>query len=411
MINDVQSPSDPGRIPPHHAEVRPWRQKARAGTRADRMMDAVTTQIPPQIAASTVGLSAEMAAQGEEAVQRIARADGAAGPGSSALARFMIRSESVASSRIEHLEASGEDLARAIAGSRANASALSMVAASRSLQDLLRTVGADRVITLENLRTAHRRLMENDEHLGDRQWAGTVREDQNWIGGSAFSPRDALFVPPPPGLVKGLLEDLEEFVNRDDVPLLVQATVAHAQFESIHPFTDGNGRIGRALIGAVLQRRGATSNAAVPVASGLYAVRDQYFAALGSYREGDVGPLFDVLCRTASAAADESVTSFVRLRAMPELWREEAGGRRGSATSHLLDALFEHPTLTAEEAVELSGGSTSAAYTALERLETFEILREVTGRKRDRIWVVADVVDELEDLDRRIRARMHRRTV
>ncbi|UQN28884.1 Fic family protein [Brachybacterium kimchii] len=395
----------PGRIPSHRSEERPWSQRQRGGTREDRMMDRVITRIPPRLADLDVGVTSATARAMERALEAIVRTDQSAGAEAPALARFMIRNESIASSRIEHVSASGADLARALVGSRANASARSMVAASRALHEMLLAAGRAGALTIDDLQNAHRLLMQDDDSLGDREWAGRVREEQNWIGGSDHSPRGALFVPPPPDLIDRLLVDLEAFLARDDLPVLLQATIAHGQFESIHPFTDGNGRIGRALIAGILQRRGVTRNAAVPVASGLYALREQYFAALGAYREGDLGPLVDVLCRSAEAAATEARVSFERLREMPDAWHEEIPGRGGSALARLLGILFAHPTFTVDEAREALGASTAALYPAVETLESAGILREVTGRKRERIWVVADVVDELEDLDRRVAIR------
>ncbi|MEZ5380500.1 MAG: Fic family protein [Microthrixaceae bacterium] len=122
---------------------------------------------------------------------------------------------------------------------------------------------------------------------------------QNWIGGSDYTPRGAVYVPPPPETVANYMADLVEFVGRDDMPALLQAALAHAQFESIHPFTDGNGRIGRALINAVLRRRGSTTEVVVPVASGLVAHRDRYFGALTSYRGGDIAPLISLFAAHA----------------------------------------------------------------------------------------------------------------
>ena len=126
--------------------------------------------------------------------------------------------------------------------------------------------------------------------------AGELRTVQNWIGGSDFSPRGALYIPPPPETVPGYMDDLVTFADRSDMPALLQAAIAHAQFESIHPFTDGNGRIGRALINTILRRRGATTRVVVPLASALVARRENYFDALGSYRSGDLAPLAASLC-------------------------------------------------------------------------------------------------------------------
>src|SRR5215469_769229 len=101
------------------------------------------------------------------------------------------------------------------------------------------------------------------------------------------------------------MADLTEFANRTDIPVQLQAAIAHAQFESIHPFTDGNGRIGRALINTILRRRGATTHVVVPLASALVARRDDYFDALDSYRSGDLGPLLGTFVRSARISAVE----------------------------------------------------------------------------------------------------------
>ena len=112
----------------------------------------------------------------------------------------------------------------------------------------------------------------------ERAYAGRPREMQNWIEGSDHSPRNATYVPPPPRTVDDYMDDLLAFANRTDIGVLAQAAIAHAQFESIHPFTDGNGRIGRALINTILRKRGATRRVVVPLASAIVARRESYFA-------------------------------------------------------------------------------------------------------------------------------------
>lgn len=395
-------PSAASGWPAHRSEVRPWRQSQRGGTREDRTLTQVAVAIPPSIAERAALPSSASLAAAERAVRAIAYADAGAGAGARALGRFMARGESVASSKIERIEASGEDLARAIVGNRANAGARSVVAATAALQELVLRAGRSGRIELADLLDAHRVLMHDDEHPLERRWAGRLRDVQNWIGGSDHSPRGAVHVPPPPELVEPLLDDLLAYADRDDVPAFVQAAVVHAQFESIHPFTDGNGRIGRALLGAVLQRRGITRNAVVPIASGLFALRAEYFAALDAYRTGDLDPIVNVTARAAAAAASEAVESFRRLQGLPGEWRDELGGRDDAAAVRILPRIFERPTLTSADFSELVGGAVATVYAAIDTLERSGIIREVTGRKRDRIWVVTDVVDELEDLDRRI---------
>lgn len=392
--------------PEHTTETRPWRQAQRGGTRADRMLTQVTASIPPLISAQSGLPSRESLLLAERAVRAIAYADAAVGTGSGALGRFMVRSESVASSKIELIEASGDDFARASAGNRANSSATSMVAAAEALQNLVLRAGQVGQIRLQDLLQAHRLLMQHDDHPGDRRWAGRLRQEQNWIGGSDYSPRDAAHIPPPPGLVEPLLDDLLRYANRDDIPVFVQAAIVHAQFESIHPFTDGNGRIGRALIGAVLQRGGITRNAVVPLASGLFALRAEYFDALNAYRCGDLDSIVSVTARSATVTAQESLETFERIRSFPEEWRAELSMREDASALRVIDRLVDRPTLVAADLIDFAGGSSATGYAVIALLEQRGIIREVTGRKRDRVWVVGDIVDELEDLDRRIQKRL-----
>jgi len=242
MQNDVTEPT----WPPHGVESLPWRQQVRGGTREDRMFTSVDATIPPRIKALDYVPPLAVLLKTEKALLAVARADTDAEGHSAALSRFMMRSESVASSKIERITATAVDYAKAIAGSRGNAAAVSMVAASTALHELITTVSERGRFELEHVTSAHSALMADDPHEAD--YAGRLRDVQNWIGGSDYSPRDALHVPPAPERVPELMADLVAYLNRDDVPVMVQAAIGHAQFESIHAFTDGNGRIGRLLM-------------------------------------------------------------------------------------------------------------------------------------------------------------------
>lgn len=246
--------------------------------------------------------------------------------------------------------------------------------------------------------------MTDDPNEAD--YAGTLRDMQNWIGGSDYSPRDALHVPPAPGRVTELMHDLLTYLNRDDVPVMVQAAIGHAQFESIHPFTDGNGRIGRALISAVFRRRGVTLNAIVPLASGLLARRDDYFASLGSYRLGDPGPMLKLLVSSVRVAAECSRKTIARLKSMPDQWAAELRPRGGSATATLIHEFYDNPVMSAEEIEARSGAVASQAYRAIDKLVEAGYIEEITGRKKNRVWAASEVLAELDDLDRRIQRAM-----
>lgn len=368
------------------------------------MLRSVDATVPPAIATRNFVPSLSVISASEQALIAVAQADMVAADHLTALGRFLIRTESVASSKIERITASPEDFAKAIAGQRSNSSAVSMVAASTALQQLVTSAGEKNRIGLDDLLSAHAALMEDDPT--EARHAGRLRDMQNWIGGSDHSPRDALHVPPTPQRVPQLMEDLLLYLNRDDLPSLVQAAIAHAQFESIHPFTDGNGRIGRALVSASLRRRGVTRHAVIPIASGTLARRDDYFDALGEYRKGHPEPVIALFAHSAEVAARESRESIQRITALPDEWASQVKPRKGSTAAALLPIFYDHAVLTADEIERLTGGNTAAMYTAIAKLENAEVIREITGRKRDRVWVAGDLLAELDDLDRRIQAAM-----
>jgi Fic family protein len=195
------------------------------------------------------------------------------------------------------------------------------------------------------------------------------------------------------------MADLLDFVAREDVPVLAQAAVAHAQFESIHPFTDGNGRIGRALINSILRRRRLTTRVVVPLASALVAHRDRYFDALGSYRTGDLEPLIGDFATAARIAASESRTTAHRLTEIPHEWAEMTGPvRAGSAAARMLAMLPAQPILSVAAAAATVGGPISAVYAAVERLRDVGVLRPLTDRKRNQLWGASLILEELDEL-------------
>ena len=133
--------------------------------------------------------------------------------------------------------------------------------------------------------------------------AGRWRSAQVWIGGDSFGPHGATFIPPHHDQVPALMADLVAFIQRTDLPLLSQAAIAHAHFETIHPFPDGNGRIGRALIHAMLRGRGLTRNVTVPISAGLLTDTNGYFNALTAYRSGEPSAIVQQLAEASLAAA------------------------------------------------------------------------------------------------------------
>jgi len=386
--------------PRHRHEARAWQQASRGGAKEDRMLRRITVSLPPIIADQDLSLDSELATDVESAMREISRLDATHGADLEALGVLLLRTESVASSKIEAVEASLDDYARALHGIRTNSTAISMVAATAALDMMINHVTRHDRIELAAITSAHDVLMRDEP--GEAPYAGRLRTVQNWIGGSNYSPRGALYVPPPPAAVPDYLNDLLTFANRDDLPVLVQAAIAHAQFESIHPFTDGNGRIGRALINTVLRRRGATTCVVVPLASALVARRDHYFDLLNAYRTGDIRPLIATFAESSRIAAAESQGTARRLGEIPEEWSGMVNARAGSAAAQLLAHLPSRPILSSEDVSAVVDAPRSSIFAAINRLQDAGVLRPLTERKRDQVWGASLILDELEDLSVRI---------
>ncbi|QWT22812.1 Fic family protein [Subtercola sp. PAMC28395] len=392
--------------PAHTSRVVPWQSQSRRGTREDRMLREITVSLPPLIAERSYVTPSSLVRETEDAVRDITTLDRETLGPIGALGSLLLRTESISSSKIEQIEASIDDYARAVAGIKANESATSMVAATTALSEMIHSAGSKRRIELDDILAAHKILMAEDPT--DAPYAGTLRTVQNWIMGSDHSPRGAIHVPPPPETVSEYMTDLIAFANRDDVPAVAQAAIVHAQFESIHPFTDGNGRIGRALINAVFRRRGLTENTVIPIASAMVANRQQYFDLVNDYRTGTIDPFVRSLAAAMTVSARESRVSAGRLAVLPSEWQAAANPRVGSALTKILEGLAEHPILSAEDAIRFTGAPSSSIYAAMERLEAAGIIHQVTNRQRDKVWGATQVLDELDELTKRIAVEMNR---
>lgn len=358
-------------------------------------------RLPPRIANVDFEPSRSLRTQLATATDGLIRLDQVHGRSLGALNQLLLRTESIASSKIENIEASLSDYGKALMGERANASAVSMAAATDALAGIIVTADTERSITSAAVLRAHFDLFRRHPDMAAK--AGHVREHQNWIGGSDYSPRNALFVPPPPETVLGYLDDLFDYANRDDVLPLAQAAIVHAQFESIHPFVDGNGRIGRTLIHAVLRRREVTRRLTVPIASGLTAHRERYFEALGDYRRGTASTIIALLASATMWATHEARRTVTNLQLIHDDWDEAlAQPDPGSPPARVLRFLMAEPIITSAriaEVMELDEPGTDAL---IERLRRADVIAPLTPRGKARVWGAHMVLDEVRDLSSRI---------
>jgi Fic family protein len=385
-------------------------------SRRDREGCTYEAYVPDPLAGWNPMLTADLAADladAEAAVRRL-NAAGTTHASLEGLARFLLRAESVGSSKIEGLDVGPRGLLEVevaiaeggIGVDRVAAEVIANVAAMEAAVDLASTRGT---ITLDDLLEVHRILMERS---ATPAIAGSLRTVQNWVGGSSYNPCSAAFVPPPPEHVADLLDDLVGYVNGDIHPALVQAAIAHAQFETIHPFVDGNGRTGRALIHIVLRRRGVAPQFVPPISLVLATWASDYVAGLTAFRH--VGPPAgtkrshgaDAWLVTFAAAVSRSCrdaeTYAARIDELGQRWRGRVGRvRRGSAVELLLGVLPGSPVVTVETAAALIGRSVMRTGEAVNRLEEAGVLRQRNvGRQRYRVFEATEVVELFTGLER-----------
>jgi Fic family protein len=385
--------------------------------RKDRRSCEYEAYVPDAVIGRPITLEGSVAAdvvEAEAAIHRL-NAQARALVDTEALARLLLRAEAVASSRIEGLEVGPrrllhEEVVRATHQPSSDVTANEVLGNIDAMVFAVERVGQDDPITLDLILEVHRRLLAGTR-LGSH--GGRLRDQQNWIGGSDYNPCSATFVPPPPEFVADLLHDLCRFCVADDLPAVVQAAIAHAQFETIHPFVDGNGRTGRALIHLVLRRRGLATDILPPVSVILATWARSYVDGLTRFRYPGAPTsrtaqeglnawmgLFAAACTRSVADA----TSFEhRATELEAAWRERLGAVRAeSATDLLLRRLPGAPVLTVDGAAALTGRTFKPANQAIQRLVETGILRQVTVGRRNRAFEAPEVIAAFTDLERRL---------
>jgi Fic family protein len=315
------------------------------------------------------------------------------------LGRQLLRSEALASSQIEGLNISRRKLAEAdLPGRDGHYKAQEILGNIRALE-LATRIGEEADEVDVDAITAIHREMAIVPPL-DRI-AGELREEPSWIGGR--SPLDAEFVGPPWEEVRPLLEDLCDFMNRDDISPVVQAAIAHAQFETIHPFGDGNGRVGRCLIQVIFRRRGLAPRYIPPVSIVLGANKDAYIAGLESFREGEVDGWALQFARAVESAAAQARSFSKEVTELQTKWRGELGKvRSDAAVLPLIELLPKFPVITAAVAEKEIGRSRPVTIEALGRLEAIGALTRHRSQKLGDSWEAKELFSLLEEFERRV---------
>ena len=373
-----------------HVEKRLWPGDPGAyGGRKARRPGAYQVFIPDEIAERDFPLDGDAVAAVTEATRALQHLESSPPRVATlgALAQNLLRSESVASSRIEGVHLSHKRLARAAyqaeSGQR-DGRAAEVLGNVEAMRRAIEIGVTGNPLTVADVEDVHRTLLRFTQ---DADIAGVVRESQNWIGGNDYNPIGAAYVPPPPEHVRPLLDDLCAFATRTDLAPIVQAGIAHAQFETIHPFADGNGRVGRALIYAVLRRRGEIRHYVPPISLILAAEPKAYIGGLTGFRNGGVSAWIAEFADATARAATEAERLADEIEQLQSAWLEALGQpRRDAAVRQLVSALPQQPVIDVAVAQALTGKSHVAVGNALQALERAGILNRLNERKWGRVW-------------------------
>jgi Fic family protein len=360
--------------------------------------------VPEYLMGLSFSLEASIAGVVSEAEHAIIALNAAARPALAPLARLLLRTESIASSKVEGMQLGVRELARAEAksesGLRVGTSALEVLANVDAMELAVHDAALAEPFTVSDIVAIHERLMS---HAPNAHIAGRVRNTQNWIGGNDYNPCGAEFVPPPAAKIASLLADLCDAINDDLLPPLVQAALVHAQFETIHPFDDGNGRTGRALVHVVLRRRGIASAYLPPISVVFAAARQRYIDGLTSFRGEGVQQWIEYFAGVTTRASRLAQWYLGAVNDLQADWRSmlsDAGApRAGAAAWSVIDVLPAHPMISGPVAVAATGRAKAAVYQAIAQLEEAGVLQPVSASRRNRVWEARGLLDLIERME------------
>ncbi len=351
----------------------------------------------PTLAAATVGVVSD-------AERRLQRLGAGSAEASGPLARLLLRTESIASSKVEGLQVDARDLARSEAradtGGKLNPTIAEVLANIDAMELASEESSSAEAFGRDEIVAIHRQLMTAAPNA---RVAGGIRTVQNWIGGNDHNPCGADFVPPPPEHIEPLLADLCDAMADESLPPLIQAALVHAQFETIHPFDDGNGRTGRTLIHVVLRRRGLAEVFVPPISVVFARGRDRYIDGLTAYREGEVDRWVETFATAAIQATDLAASYLDEVAQLIERWRAmlraTTNPRADAAAWAIIDVLPAQPVVSSAIAGAVTGRAKAPIHNALEQLADAGVLVPIAGGRRNRSWEAAGLLDLIADLE------------
>lgn len=326
--------------------------------------------------------------------------------GTEPLARLILRSEAMASSKIEGLTMSAgklleyEALEELGISHRLDRNEAAVLANISSMQEGIAEATQARTLSVEAVCAINKKLLD---HTDMASHGGALRSTQNWIGGNNVNPIGAAYVPPTPERVPTLMEDLVAFINMSELPPVATAALAHAQLETIHPFADGNGRTGRTIVHIILKRAGLATRAIPPVSLVLATDKHRYISNLAAFRTDDGNRAsatraeanndwIEYFAHAISESCIQASAFEQQLSAIEERWRTILRPRAKSAADILLGKLVDNPVVSINSAKRLTGRSYEAARNAIASLETAGILVQNSRNRKSGIYVAPEVL-------------------
>lgn len=306
----------------------------------------------------------------------------------------LLRAEAIASSAIEGLQLSHARLARASVYPQFDRKAREILNNVQAMERAIDIGRREEDLTVRDLQDIHAHLAGGTLLA---RYAGVLRTEPGWIDGT--TPADARYVPPPHEHIAPLLDDLLAFVNeRGDLSPIEQAAYAHAQFETIHPFPDGNGRVGRCLIHILLIRAGVAPHYVPPISLALAARRDAYMSGLTAFQHDDLDSWVAFFAEAVHAATREAEAFAASIATLQARWRARLADERirsDSAAWILVDELPAHPVLDRNTACSITDRTWPASSSALARLEAAGIVKRRDNRKRGVSWEAPEILDRV----------------
>jgi len=358
--------------------------------------------VPPSIAGRAVTLAPETAALVDDAAAEVARFDADMGHEIAPFASVLLRSESAASSKIENLTASARAIAVAELTPDAPGNGRLIVANVHAMTAAISLAGridADAVLQM------HRAL------LGDANpsAAGRWRDEQVWIGGSDYGPHGADYVAPHHSRVEAAIDDLVRFIDREDVPILAHAALAHAQFETIHPFLDGNGRVGRLLITLLLIAKGVLPSPLLYLSAFFEGTREEYYARLlGVTERGEWREWLGYFLAGAAQQAEDALGRIQRIDELLASWRERLARAPSRLPERALDLFAENPFWGVSKLAARLDVAFTTAQRAIDRLQAAGIVALASQARRNRVYCAREILEILEEPPRLETGRMPR---